>query len=58
MKLDQVKALAKKLDVAIGRQKKYDLVRSIQRAEGNDACFETGKSECCGQDGCLWRADC
>jgi len=58
MKLDEVREMAKKLGVSVGRLKKSDLVRGIQRAEGVDACFETGSAQCCGQDACLWRADC
>ena len=58
MKLDEVKEKARRMGVPVGKLKKSDLVRSIQRAEGSDACFETGKAQSCGQDSCLWRADC
>ncbi len=37
---------------------KADLVRAIQRAEGFEACFRTGKAHACGQDACLWREEC
>jgi hypothetical protein len=58
MKLDEVKVLAKKLDIKVGKSKKADLVRNIQQVENNEVCFETGKAGVCGQDGCLWREDC
>ena len=58
MKLEEVKEIAKKLNIKGGRSKKSDLVRSIQRAEQNDVCFETGNAHICGQDACLWREDC
>lgn len=37
---------------------KADLVRAIQKAEGYDACFKTGKAHVCGQHACLWRDEC
>ncbi len=58
MKLEQIKEIAKRHDIKPGKLKKGDLVRAIQAAEGNDICFETGRTDECGQPGCLWRADC
>jgi hypothetical protein len=58
MKLDEIKEIAKQHNIKVGKQKKADLVRAIQQAEQNDACFDTGNSESCGQDACLWREDC
>ena len=58
MKLEEIKAIAKQHDIKVGKLKKAELVRAIQAAEGNDACFETGQASGCGQEGCLWRADC
>jgi hypothetical protein len=58
MKLEQIKEIAKQYDVRVGRLKKAELIRSIQAAEGNEICFETGKSAECGQADCLWRTDC
>ena len=58
MKLEEVKEIAKRFDIKAGKSKKSDLVRSIQSAELNEACFETGKADMCGQDACLWRGDC
>ena len=58
MKLEEIKEIAKQHDIKIGKLKKAELVRAIQVSEGNDACFESGQAAECGQDECLWRADC
>jgi hypothetical protein len=58
MKLDEIKEIATKHDIKAGKMKKTDLVRTIQMAEGNKACFETGRANVCGQSACLWREDC
>jgi len=36
---------------------KKDLIKKIQRAEGNFDCFSTAKGSCT-QLGCCWRSDC
>lgn len=58
MKLEEIKEIAKRHDIKVGKLKKAELVRNIQAAEGNDVCFETGKVSVCGQETCLWRVDC
>jgi hypothetical protein len=58
MKLDEIKEIAKKHNIKIGKMKKAELVRAIQQAESNVECFETEKASVCGQDKCLWREDC
>lgn len=58
MKLEEIKEIAKQHDIKAGKMKKADLVRAIQSAEGNEICFETGRSDSCGQMECLWRSDC
>lgn len=58
MKIDEIKGIAKQHDIKIGKLKKAELVRAIQLAEGNDACFESSQASGCGQTECLWRADC
>ena len=58
IKLDEIKEIARQHGIKAGRMRKAELVRAIQSAEGNEACFETGKAPVCGQDACLWRADC
>ncbi|MBK5275743.1 MAG: Rho termination factor N-terminal domain-containing protein [Desulfuromonadales bacterium] len=58
MKLDEIKEIAKQHNIKVGKMKKADLVRAIQQAENNTACFATGQADTCGQDACLWREDC
>ncbi len=58
MKLEEIKSLAKRHQIKTAKLNKAQLVRSIQDAEGNTACFNTQSSASCGQDACLWRSDC
>jgi len=58
MKIQDIKDIAKKKDVNAGKMKKTDLIRAIQVAEGNNACFATTSVQTCGQMNCLWSADC
>ena len=58
MKMKEVQAKAKGLGIknTVGVSK-TDLIRRIQRAEGNFDCFGTAK-EYCDQFGCCFRKDC
>lgn len=58
MLVKEIRKIAKKKGVAANKMKKPDMVRAIQKAEGNYQCFQTGTKETCGQYGCLWREDC
>jgi len=58
MKMTEIKAIAKERGIKVGRLNKTDLVRTIQQQEGNPACFNTGQVDSCGQNQCLWHADC
>ena len=58
MKMEQIRAIAAQRGIKAGKMKKGDLIRKIQEAEGNDACFDTGRADACGQQECLWREDC
>jgi hypothetical protein len=58
MKIQDIKDIAKKKGVNAGKMNKTDLIRAIQKAEGNNACFATPSVQTCGQMNCLWRADC
>jgi hypothetical protein len=58
MKLDEIKKIAEKHGIKPGKMRKADLVREIQKAEGNPSCYETGQSQGCGQPQCSWRDDC
>jgi hypothetical protein len=58
MKLAEVRELAASRGLKVDKLKKAEIIRLIQVAEGNSACFDTGKAAECGQASCLWRTDC
>jgi hypothetical protein len=58
MTVKEIKVIAKNMGVQTGKMKKADLVRTIQTAEGNTSCFQTGQVDTCGQENCCWRSDC
>lgn len=58
MKITDVRERAKEIGLRPGKMKKDELVREIQKAEGNFACFQTGILEGCQQFDCCWREDC
>lgn len=58
MKVVEIKAIAKKLGLKVGKLNKAELIRAIQQAEGNPTCFASGKLASCDQLDCLWRSDC
>lgn len=58
MKVQDVKEIAHKIGVKAGKKNKTDLIKAIQEAEGNHACFATAVVTTCGQMNCLWRVDC
>jgi len=58
MKMQEIKEIARQRGVKAGTLKKADLIRAIQRMEGNTDCYGAGKAATCGQDQCLWREDC
>jgi hypothetical protein len=58
MKLAEIQKIAKKRGIkTLGKSKKVELIRIIQRAEGNFDCFGTAMNYC-DQLSCLWRKDC
>ena len=58
MNLQEIKKIAKQRGLSTGKMRKAESIRAIQEAEGNSACFDTGKAAECGQEKCLWREDC
>jgi len=58
MTLKQVKNTAKTKGIKAGNMKKTDIIRTIQRTEGNFDCFGTAINGECNQSDCLWREDC
>ena len=57
MKLTEIQAIAKKRGIKFSRIKKADLIRKIQKEEGNNQCFQKAESSC-DQMECCWRKDC
>jgi hypothetical protein len=58
MTLKEVKAIAKQKNLKVTNMKKTEIIRTIQKGEGNNDCFATGLANECGQLNCLWRQDC
>ncbi len=58
MQMKKIKEIAKKKSVTPGKMGRIDLIRAIQRAEGNFDCFATTYVKECNQVNCLWRVDC
>jgi len=58
MTISQVREIARKRGIRTARMAKADIVRAIQRAEGNFDCFGSAWDGYCDQATCLWREDC
>ncbi|MCX5719734.1 MAG: SAP domain-containing protein [Nitrospirae bacterium] len=56
--MKQIKDIAKEKGVKVGNMKKDNIIRAIQRAEGNFDCFGTAVAGVCDQMNCVWRDDC
>ncbi len=58
MLLKEIREHAHTLGIQSGKRTKLQLIREIQRREGNFDCFATAYLGECDQLGCLWRGDC
>ncbi|MEW6586419.1 MAG: SAP domain-containing protein, partial [Nitrospirota bacterium] len=58
MSLKEVREIAKAKGIRTGNMKKDNIIRTIQRAEGNFDCFGSAAAGECDQVNCLWRGDC
>lgn len=58
MKLQDIRAIAHRLQIKSSGQTKADLIRTIQRQEGNFDCYGSTDNGECDQSDCLWRGDC
>jgi hypothetical protein len=58
MKISEIKKKAKEIGINPCRMKKVDLIRAIQKKEGNIECFATVTDNNCAQLDCCWREDC
>lgn len=58
MNVQDVKKFAASRGIKTCKMKKGDIIRAIQKEEGNPACFDTGIAAGCGESDCLWKEDC
>ncbi len=58
MKMGEIMVRAKELNIKGFGMKRDELIRSIQRAEGNFDCFGTAADGYCDQEACSYRALC
>ena len=58
MNLQDIRSKAKEMGIKPNKMNKTDLIRAIQRSEGNTECYATDRVENCGELDCLWRTDC
>lgn len=58
MNLQIIRDIARERGFHPGRLTKIDLIRCIQREEGNFDCYGTALTGYCDQHVCLWREDC
>lgn len=58
MNSKEIKKLAQQHNIATRGLSQAELVRCIQRHEGNFDCFATAANGVCDQAICLWRDDC
>ena len=58
MNMKVIRKTAKTRGVSLGKLGKTELVRMLQREEGNFDCFSKAYSGYCDQSACLWREDC
>lgn len=59
VKLEDIRGIAKEYGIKNARKlTKTELVREIQRQEGNYDCYATARVSDCGELNCQWRDDC
>ena len=59
MRLSEITRKAKSVGLKdTWKYSKKDLIKAIQRKEGNFDCFGTVITGQCNQNGCCWRVDC
>lgn len=57
MKVTEIKKKAQAIGVVPRKMTKADLIRAIQKQEGNSECYHSKKIQCDKTD-CCWREDC
>lgn len=57
-KLQDVRNIARKMGIDTRNVTMTELIRAIQRAEGNKDCYMSAQVLTCSEKSCLWREDC
>ncbi len=57
-KLQEVRTIARRMGIDTRNVTLKELIRAIQRAEGNKDCYMSAEALKCGQASCLWRESC
>ena len=58
MHIQTIRSIAKDKGIKAGRMTKAEMIRAIQRTEGNFDCFGSAIDGACDQMQCSWREDC
>ncbi|HEC29528.1 MAG TPA: SAP domain-containing protein [Gammaproteobacteria bacterium] len=58
MHIQEIRTIAREYGLKTSRASKIDIIRAIQRKEGNFDCFATPADHFCDQKICLWKEDC
>ncbi len=58
LSLRKVKVIAKSKGIDPNEMDMSDIIRTIQRTEGNFDCYGSADSGNCDQSGCSWRRNC
>ncbi|OGI48997.1 MAG: SAP domain-containing protein [Candidatus Muproteobacteria bacterium RIFCSPHIGHO2_12_FULL_60_33] len=58
MKIQRVREIARERGLDPGKAERVELIKAIQRQEGNFDCFASAYAGLCDQTGCRWREDC
>jgi len=58
MTMSEIRMIARERGIRSGNMKKGELIKAIQSAEGNCACFGDMARGPCDQTACLWRTEC
>ena len=57
-KLQEVRTIARRMGIDTRNVTLTELIRAIQRAEGNNDCYMSAQALTCDQTNCLWREVC
>ncbi len=53
-----IRKIAKKKGINAEKMNQTDLIRALQKTEGNNPCFATASVQTCGQMNCMWHTEC